>query len=377
MASPDQSKPAAENGYLQEINLRTFSELEGAERAFASLYLSSPEALNTLPQREALIYDLLADEPEEAEQFTENMKLIRAWLDEHPFQSEGLCVFACWALNYVQGIPLPLSVPDLLRVGPALYLRPLAELRDEYENFVIVVADNRATRILEITSTVADTAKKVRGDVTNAVRKGGWSQKRYARRREKELLHYAKEINEVLSDLIRKKKFNRVVLMGSQETLVELESVLEQNVVEKIIGKRTTDTAKGESDLIDEAYKLFFTEERDEEIRLWDRIKDEYLSNGLAVVGPQNVLDALGLGRVEEIIVTRDAEIEGTRCRDCEALVHGTVDICKACESDSVFTVDLVDELVRRAELTSAAVEFTDPIEGLSKQGDIAALLRY
>jgi peptide subunit release factor 1 (eRF1) len=377
MASPDQSTPAPANGYLQGINLRTFSELEGAERAFASLYLSSPDSINTLPQREALIYDLLADEPEEAEQFTENMKLIRAWLEEHPFQSDGLCVFACWALNYVQGIPLPLSVPDLLRVGPALYLRPLAELQDEYENFVIVVADNRSTRILEVTSAMADTTKKVRGDVTNAVRKGGWSQKRYARRREKELLHYAKEINEVLSELIRKKKFNRIVLMGSQETLTELESVLEKSVAEKVIGKRTTDTAKGESDLIDEAYELFFTEERDEEIRLWDRIKDEYLSDGLAVVGPQEVLDALHLGRVEEIIVTRDAEIEGTRCRDCENLVHGTRDICAACESDSVFTVDLVDELVRRAELTSAAVEFTDPIEGLSKQGDVAALLRY
>ncbi|MBX2999322.1 MAG: hypothetical protein KF893_12480 [Caldilineaceae bacterium] len=377
MASPAQSMSTAEVGYLQGINLRAFSELEGAERAFASLYLSSPDAINTLPQREATIYELLADNAEETEHFTENMKLIHGWLAENPFQSEGLCVFACWALDYVQGIPLSVSVPDLLRVGPALYLRPLAELQDEYENFVIVVADNRATRILEVTSAMAETAKKVRGDVTNAVRKGGWSQKRYARRRQKELLHYAKEINEVLSELIRKKKYNRIVLMGSMETLAELESVLDQPVAEKVIGKRTTDTAQGEADLIDEAYELFFAEERDEEIRLWDRIKDEYLSDGLAVVGAKDVLDALHLGRIEEIIVTRDAEIRGTRCRDCENIVHGTPEICVVCKSDSVFTVDLVDELVRRAELTSAAVEFTDPIEGLSKQGDVAALLRY
>lgn len=377
MASPDQSKPTSKNGYLQGINLRSFSELEGAERAFASLYLSSPDSVNTLAQREARVNDLLADNPDEAEQFTENMKLIRAWLEEHPFQAEGLSIFACWALDYVQGIALPVSVPDLLRVGPTPYLRPLAELQDEYENFVIVVADNRSTRIVEVTSAAAETAKKVRGDVTNAVHKGGWSQKRYARRREKELHHYAKEINQVLGELIRKKDFNRIVLMGSQETLAELKSVLDQAVAEKVIGERTTDTAQAESDLIDEAYELFFEEERDEESRLWDRIKGEYLSDGLAVVGPQDVLDALHMGRAEEILVTRDAEIEGTRCRDCENIVAGRLDTCAICGSESVFPIDLVDELVRQTELTSAAIEFTDPMEGLSKQGDVAALLRY
>jgi hypothetical protein len=39
--------------------------------------------------------------------------------------------------------------------------------------------------------------------------------------------------------------------------------------------------------------------------------------------------------------------------------------------------VDLIDELVRQAELTSATVEFTDPIPGLARVGDVAALLRY
>jgi hypothetical protein len=75
--------------------------------------------------------------------------------------------------------------------------------------------------------------------------------------------------------------------------------------------------------------------------------------------------------------VTRDAKLVGTRCRACENVAAGEPDACPVCGSASVFPVDLIDELTRAAELTSARVEFADPIEGLSKLGDVAALLRY
>jgi peptide subunit release factor 1 (eRF1) len=371
MASPDHKT------YLQEIDLRSFSELEGAEQAFASLYASSPEALNGLEHRVQHIRELLSVEPVELEHFEENMKLIHGWLDEHPFQSEGLCLFACWSLNYVQGIPLPISVPDMLRVGPTPYIRPLAELQDEYENFLIVVANNKNTRILEVTSAVAETADRVRGDIKNHVRKGGWSQQRYSRRRDKELLHYAKEINEILENLVQKKKFDRIVLLGTQEILAELEGIFSQEVAARVVGKGNAEAAATEDDLLEKAYELYFEEERDDEYNLWEEVRSEYLSDSLAVVGPKDVLAALQLGSVEEVIVIRDAEITGTRCRDCEKIMHGTRQRCSACRSDSLFPIDLVDEITRQAQLTSATVEFTDPIEDLEKVGKIAARLRY
>jgi hypothetical protein len=75
--------------------------------------------------------------------------------------------------------------------------------------------------------------------------------------------------------------------------------------------------------------------------------------------------------------VTRDAKIAGARCRDCENLQTGTPDKCKICGSESVFKVDLVNELVELLALTSAEADFVDPIEGLINAGDVAALLRY
>jgi predicted RNase H-like nuclease (RuvC/YqgF family) len=58
------------------------------------------------------------------------------------------------------------------------------------------------------------------------VKVGGWSQQRYARRRDKQMHHYAKEVGQVLEDLMRTGNFSRVVPLGSRETMREIEDVL-------------------------------------------------------------------------------------------------------------------------------------------------------
>lgn len=374
-AAPTSSTP--EQTYLQGIDLRSFAELQEAERAYLSLYASSPDRLNLLNQRAAQIRHLLADTPDELAYFERNLDLVRTWLDKTPFTGAGLCVFACEMLDYVQGIALPIAPVDTLRVDAAPYIRPLAELQDEYENFLVVAADNEATRIIQVTSARAKTAERVRGDIKNHVRKGGWSQQRYARRRDKDLLHYAKEINDVLAHLVLTGGFKRIVLLGSQETLTKLQGVLATEVAERVVGQAPADLHAEEDTLVSAAYDLFFQEERQEEARLWERIQAEYLSDGLAAVGAAAVLDALYLGRVGELLVTRAVQVEGTRCSACERVVAVTVTTCPLCGDNQVFPVDLVEELVRQAERTSAAVEFSDPIGGLSGIGDVAALLRY
>ncbi len=143
------------------------------------------------------------------------------------------------------------------------------------------------------------------------------------------------------------------------------------------MSKEPFDLHRGKEAIIEEAYELYFAEERDEEQRTWDRIKNEYMRHGLAAVGPTDVLAAVQQGRVDVMLVTRNAQVPGVSCRECETTVHGTPQTCQNCGSGAVFEVDLVDALASECERTSASVEFSDPIEGLRKAGDVAAMLRY
>jgi peptide chain release factor subunit 1 len=319
---------------------------------------------------------MLAGEEDELVHFDESMKLVNGWLDDNDGGQVPCCVFACWADGWVEGYKPGVDLPNTLRVGPSPYIRPLAELQEDYSKFVVVVADNALTRIFTVTSAQAELEKRIRGDVKNRVKKGGWSQQRYARRRENELHHYAKEIAEVLEPLVRE-GYDRIVLLGSKETLEEIDDVLSQTAAEKVVGRKGVDVQEGDDLLIDAAFELFFEEEREAEERHWQRIKSEFMSHGLAVVGADEVLRAVLAGRVDKAIVTRDAKLAATHCRDCDNVFSGENQRCKACGSASVFGVDYVDSLARHVELTSAELDFVDPIPGLSEVGDVAALLRY
>jgi peptide chain release factor subunit 1 len=362
---------------FNDIDLRELAAISGPERAFLSLYLSTPESLAGLKNRIETIRSLLSDNPVESEHFEENLKMAEAWLAQHTWTTDGAAIFVSWAMDLVRAYPLTAKVPDFLWVDSSPYIRPLAELQDEYENFVVVAADNTASRVFFVTSAVADQDSRIKGDVKNNVKKGGWSQKRYERRRSNELMHYAKEIVDVLTELDQKQTFSRLFLVGSQETMTEIESALTSPLAAKLAGKKNVDFSAGDDPIFDTGFDLFFTAEREAEAQLWEKIKAEYCRGGLAVTGAEDVLKAAAVGRVEKMAVTRDAKIAGTRCRDCENLLPSTPETCTICGSTDVFKVDLVNELVELLALSSAEADFVDPIPSLSEAGDVAALLRY
>jgi peptide subunit release factor 1 (eRF1) len=362
---------------LQQIDLRDLAAMSGPERAFVSLYASGPDALQSLRDREDRIRRLLASEPAELEHFEENVRMIHETLDEHPLDG-GIALFSCWALEFLVGYPLKVAAPDLLWVGSSPYIRPLAELQDEHETFALVLMDNRECSLHLVTASEPRQVERVKGDVKNHVKKGGWSQKRYQRRRQNELLHYAKEVAESLDRLVSEAGVERVVLLGSQEALGELEAAHSPPLAAKVVGRDTAVELGAELEgLLETARALADEQERAEEKRLWERIRDEYLKGGLAALGERDVLAAAREGRVEALLLARDARLRGMRCRDCELLAAAKPQQCPGCRSTSVFEVDLVNELVALAATTSAETEFADPTPELEEAGGVAALLRY
>lgn len=332
--------------------------------------------MQSLDQRISTVRGLLADNEVELEYFEENLKLVQQFLDEHTFKEGALCVFACWANDYREAFELEKEVPDLLWVDSSPYIRPIAELQDEYENFVVIAADNTETQVFFVTSATAEQEGRVKGDIKNQVKVGGWSQKRYERRRDDALMHYAKDVADEVQALGERESFDRILLLGSEEAMREIEQALPQTLAEKVAGKEAIDL-HDEDALWDEAFSMYFEEERASEESLWEQIKSEYMRDGQAVVGAEEVLRAAAVGRVEKMIVTRDAKIAGMRCRTCENLSAKVSETCPVCGSGDVFKVDLINELVELLAASGAETEFADPIEGLTSVGDVAARLRY
>jgi len=362
-----------------DVGLRKLAEMTAPERAFLSVYLAGPHSVSELQKRFQKVRRVLRSddaERDEREHFDENVKAVDKYLQRNPLTSGSLCIFSCWVLDFFHAIPLTAPVKDLVWIDSSPYIRPLAELQDEYENVAVVVADNKRARIFLVSSAVAGSEEVVKGNVKNHVSKGGWSQQRYERRRDKQLLLYAREIVDALSSLDREEEFRRILLVGGKEILrivhENLPQALRNKVAEKAmhLGKREGAVNK---DIMD----LFFEQERQSERDLWEKVRGEYLRGGLGAVGLDEVLSAAKAGRVEAMIVNRTFKPEGRRCRDCENLDVGEVETCSACGSESLFEVDVVNEIVEMLKLTGADADFADPIGTLVEAGEIAALLRY
>lgn len=360
-----------------DIDLRKLSQIQAGDRAVVSAYLSDDQALDRLSGRQKRIRAMLADHADEQEHFDRSMQQIRAMLEEHPLGGKRAAVFACWGLDFAEGYLIEPELPDLLRIGATPHIRPLAELQDEYENYLIVAADNRLARIIHVTSDRAVDEGRVRGDVKNHVRKGGWSQQRYERRRDNQRKHYAEEIAERLDELVRAERFERIVLVGSDQTLNEIERELPDHVAEHVAGREAVNLNAGDEAVWDAAEGLYWRQERRAEKQLWQAIRDEYFAQGRAAAGAADVLAALRQGRADAVAVLRDLKLSGIKCRRCEMAAAESSGPCPHCQHTEVFTIDLLNEFAALAERTSAELDFTDPIEGLGQVGGVAALLRY
>ncbi len=363
---------------LANIDLRHLSEISTEDKAFLSLYISSPASLPNLEKRFEQIRRILKGsdtQKDEREHFEENVKAVTKYLEKNPMKSGSLCIFSCWGLDYFLTLVLSVPIKDLVWFDSSPYIRPLAELKDEYENVAVVVADNKKARIFLMSLAISNSTT-IKGNIKNHVRKGGWSQQRYERRRDKQILLYSREIVDALAELNKKEDFRRILLVGGKEILRNVYNNLPQNLQKKVIQK-AIDLSKGEEIVNEEIMELFVREERNSEQDLWDKIRSEYFRGGLGVVGIENVFHATECGQAEEIIVNRDFIAIGKRCRACEDLYPGDIVICAKCGSDSVFSVDLVNEIVEMAKRTSASIDFCDPIDSLKEAGEIAAFLRY
>jgi hypothetical protein len=207
---------------LLNLDLKKLAEMTAPERTFLSIYLSGSHSLPELEKKLNKLRRVLKSDnarKDEREYFDENVKTVEEYLRKNPLKTGSLCIFSCQAIDFFQAVLLPAPVNDFVRIDSYPYIRPLAELYDDYENVVVVVADNEKVRIFVVSSSVTGTEEVIKGNIKNHVKVGGWSQKRYERRRDNQLSQYAREIAGALIKLDREEKYGHVLLVGSKEIL--------------------------------------------------------------------------------------------------------------------------------------------------------------
>jgi peptide subunit release factor 1 (eRF1) len=212
-------------------------------------------------------------------------------------------VYVCPALDLAEAIKVDIKMRERVVFSSLPHLLPLAEVADDWETFSIVFIDHSRVRLVTVTAGLPETRHTGRVDIKNRVKKGGWSQKRYARNREGEVRHWVKKVVEDLERIIGGNRSERIVILGDKELAPRLAKSLPPHFAERLVGVQAVHQPGELGELLKLALPHYLAAEEREEKSHLTSLEERVMTGGPGTLGEDEVRRMLEQGRVDTLIL--------------------------------------------------------------------------
>lgn len=331
---------------------------------FISIYYTKRDE-KFIKKREKICSAILKEE--ELKNFFNTMERVKKVIRH---TSEKIAVFASHKNDYFKVVSLFTDIPNAFVVDSSPYIRPLAEMVDEWIPFTLLLMNSNHAKIFSISYGEIVGRKELSADIMNKHKKGGWSQARFQRLRKGEIHSFFAEV----ADALRPSSDENIILAGPGYAKMQFRNSLPLTLQKKIIGIIDVDINE-EKDLLKESIEFMSKEGKKEKIHIIQQLKREILRDGLAVYGVMETMRAVKNGQAEIVLIEKSYSIKGWICEKCQIVEKGNAKICPYCGGHTS-EVDVIEELIEFAERMETHVEFIDN-EEIRKIGHVGALLRY
>jgi peptide subunit release factor 1 (eRF1) len=321
----------------------------------------------------------LGEHSPERESFDKDVKRIEEYLERTDATSgQALAIFASSGADLFEVIPLqaPLAEHSLF-ISSVPHLYPLAKVVENYPRYAAVMLDTNKARIF-VFGGETEREKKIVGEKTRRNSKGGWSQARYQRRADNFHMLHIKEVVETLAKIVREEDIQHVVVAGADVAMPILREQLPKELADKVV--EIGPHEEGESgSFLERTMAALREKDAETDVEKVQELLDAWKSGGLGVAGPEATLSAFQLGQVDELIITGSPETLKSVQSLPEDAAPGDV---QAITTNPAGAADekrlkLSDELITRAQQTSARIRFIEDASLLADVGGVGALLRF
>ena len=292
-------------------------------------------------------------------------------------RTRGLALFSASGAGLWEEVPVPRPVRDRVVVGPHPDLLQLEMLLETYESFCTVLVDSARARIFLAELGSIEEQSDLLDDVPGRHDQGGWSQARFQRHIDEHRQRHLKRTAEVLFRFHKRRKFDHLVLGGSEEVVAEFERDLHDYLRRLVRARFGLPITASAAEVLARSLEIEEQMERDRVQASLRRLQAEAAAGRAAVTGLASTLRALGEGRVDTLLVRFDLSAPGFECPACGRLAAsgGT---CRGCEAARVRPVDdVVEAAVAQGVRQGCRVETVTVDDLLREAGGIGAVLRY
>jgi peptide chain release factor subunit 1 len=350
--------------------------------SFLSLYLDMRGGIDEifLRKRQKECQTALAGHKEQLELFREALEQAEGLLRNRRWNAEGVAIFSSPSRKYLDAFELPGDVQNRMVFDSSPYIKPLAVLRHEWEEYVLVVLDHTHARLFLVSHYEILQKDTVAEEIVRKHRNGGMSQLRFQRLHDGYVSRYFKEVAEHLVAEVEKcrciGRLRGIVLAGPKDAKVEFEKYLPSELRKLVVGMITEPSDVPDCTAVRAADEMVRSGEAAKEKALMDRLRGGILGHGLAVYGFDEVQRATSEGRADTILIQKGLAVPGWRCEHCRNFGTGAPPLCPVCGKPPL-QVDAVEELVELAMDQGTKVEFLAGDATISQLGGLGALLRY
>jgi peptide subunit release factor 1 (eRF1) len=317
----------------------------------------------------------------ERQSFDRDVERILAFLgDKVDAAANGIAIFACWgAGEFFDAIQLNAPIDEnRVYVYHQPHLYHLMRLDDEYPRYAVLVTDANSARIFVFGLGQTIESEDVKGKKVHRVKVGGWSQARYQRRVNQAHQQHAKEAIDRLEQIVREDNIRYVILAGDPAMAPVLQEQMPKQLSDMLVDVMKIDVKAPEQEVLSATLEKMREQSSKTDTEQVERLLQEYRAHGLAVVGPQETLEALANGQVDELLISATLEQARPEREQVEAVLAPEIpDSSGGTDTDEPREASLPDLLVTKAKLTDAKVSFIEDGGLLEPVGGVGAFLRW
>ncbi len=367
---------------LNERDLQELIRFQ-ADDPVLSVYLNVDPSAGSADRYKLRLRQMLKPYEEEAPQDCETVK---RFIDhEYDWSGRGLAIFSCTAQDYFRSFPLALPLRSRARLSNRPYVKPLADLLDNYGHYGVALVDKQGARLFhfhlgwlqEQEGTVGQAVRHIKhgGGSQAAGRRGGVAgQTRYA---EQVTERNMKEAAAFAARFFKEQRIRRILVGGTEANVARFLAHLPKAWRSLVVGTFPMDMNASHDQVLEKAMEVANKAEEEKEMRLVEAMITAAAKGQDGVVGLDDTLAALHAGRIQTLIVSEGFRQPGYRCSSCGFLTSYQREQCPFCGSAFQEIEDAVDLAVRHVMRDGGEVEIIRNNPNLEQAGRIGAILRY
>jgi hypothetical protein len=313
--------------------------------------------------------------------YDKDVQRISDYLGAVPASVHAVAIFACAARNdFWEAFALEAPFENhWLFIGSVPHLYPLMRVNDRFPRYAALLVDTNAARLFVFGLGTREAQTEVHNAKTRRTSMGGSAQARYQRHIENFHLLHMKEVVDELDRVVREEALERVVVACDAVARPLLMEQLPKHLAEKVIDLLALDVNTPEHQILAKTLETLRTHDAAGDAEHVQRMLDAWNAGGLAVVGPEETLQALERGQVEELLITASPELLRRAKELTGNVAPGPVDVDTSAPN---VTADsdryrLADHFVVHAHMSAARIRFVEDPALLAKVGGVGALLRF